>query len=399
MQSVAPDIQHDVVVVGAGPYGLSVAAHLLARGLDVAVFGKPLELWRNHMPKGMFLRSRWWASHLSTPHKIWSFEHFFQSSHHQACYPVPVETFIDYASWFQQQAVPNVDETYVSTIERRDGQFLLTLMDGRCVHSSTVVMAPGLYYYAYRPEEYAHLPEELISHSFDHGDFRCFQGQRVIVIGGGQSAIEYSALIHEIGATVHVVARRPIVWLAPDRIHERTLVEQILIPPAGIAPGWKNWALEYLPYLFYRLPQNEKDKFIRNHCVAAASDWLRGRVIGNVALHEGQTITRMAELANKVEVVLSDGSRIEADHVLQATGYNVDIHRLPMLHSSLLEQIQTDRGSPLLNPWFESSVPELYFVGLTALHAFGPLYRFVMGCKAAASRVASAVARRASDRK
>ena len=125
--------QYDAVVVGAGPYGLSTAAHLLGRGLTVAVFGKTLELWRKHMPKGMLLRSHWWATNLSDPRKQYGFERFFKESRYEKCYPVPIEAFIDYALWFQERAVPNVDETYVSSVERRGDHFLLTLEDGRKV--------------------------------------------------------------------------------------------------------------------------------------------------------------------------------------------------------------------------------------------------------------------------
>src|SRR5256886_6937978 len=56
-------------------------------------------------------------------------------------------------------------------------------------------------------------------------------------------------------------------------------------------------------------------------------------------------------------------------------------------------EIKTDRAIPSLSHWFESSVPGLFFVGLTSLRAFGPLYRFVAGCGAAARRVADGVMR------
>ena len=386
--------QYDVVVVGAGPYGLSAASHLLGRGLKVAIFGKPMNLWREHMPRGMYLRSHWWAANLSDPQKKYTFEQFFKTSQYEKCYPLPIQAFIDYGLWFQKQAVPNVDEAYVSSIESRSHQFLLTLADGRLVQSQAVVMAIGLYYYAYRPVEYDGMSVELVSHSVDHYDLSRFAGKQVVVIGGGQSAVEYSALLYEAGAAVQLVSRRPIHWLAPDRDQSRSLFEQLRAPRAGIAPGWKNWAVEHLPYLFYRFPQAKKDHFVRNRSIANATDWLKERVIGKVGLHEGQQVQQVKEVDNGVELVLSNNEIVRADHVTLATGYRVNIKRLPMLHPSLLSTIETELDIPTLSPWFESSVPGLFFIGLTTVRSFGPLNRFVVGDKAAAQRVASAVARR-----
>ena len=399
LQGRASTAQYDVVVVGAGPYGLSAAAHLQGRGLKVAIFGKPMKLWREHMPKGMFLRSHWWASNLSDPNKKYGFAQFFKVSQYKPCYPVPIEAFIDYGMWFQKHVMPNVDETYVTSIERKGKQFLLTLADGRIVQSLAVVMAIGLYYYANRPNEYDHMPSELVTHSFEYNDFDRFAGKQVAMIGGGQSAVEYAALLHEAGAHVHLVPRRPIHWLAPDTDGKRSFIDQVRAPRAGIAPGWKNWALEYFPYLFQRFSQDKKDRYIRNHYNAAASDWLKERIIGKVTLHEGQKVEKVLAVNNTVELTLSNHEVLKADHLILATGYRVDINRLPMLHPSLLAEIQTDTDIPILSNRFESSVPGLYFVGLTSLRNFGPLFRFVVGTKAAAERVAGAVAKQVAHAK
>src|SRR5437016_3390041 len=157
VESSVPVTHYDAVVMGAGPYGLSTAAHLRGRGLKVAIFGKPLQLWREHMPKGMFLRSYWWATNLSDPEKKYGLKQYFEAESQHESYPFPIETFIDYGLWFQKHALPDVDETYVTTIERKDGQFLVTLVDGRVIQAPAVVMAPGLKYYIYRPAEYDHM--------------------------------------------------------------------------------------------------------------------------------------------------------------------------------------------------------------------------------------------------
>ena len=299
---------------------------------------------------------------------------------------------MQYGLWFQQRAVPDVDETYVASIERQDGQFHITLADGREVQSQAVVMATGPHPFANRLAEYHRLRHEFVSHSSDHSDFDRFKNREVIVIGGGQSAIEYAALLHEAGAKVHVVARRRIMWLAPDRAHERTALERLRAPNASIAPGWRNWVLDHLPYLFYQFPQVWKDSYNSNY-ESGATDWLRNRVIGKVTVHEWRTVVGCEAVDGKLHVNLSDGATLRVDHILQATGYKVDLSKLTMIHPALRAIIQTDRAIPLLSSRFESSVPGLYFVGLTSLRAFGPLYRFVAGCGAAARRVAGAVAR------
>jgi thioredoxin reductase len=388
--------RYDAVVVGAGPYGLSVSAHLRGRGLNVVTLGKTLEMWRDHMPKGMLLRSHWWATHLSDPRGELTFDRFLATSPYRKGYPIPVEAFIAYGQWFQQQAVPDVDATYVAAIERTPGGFRVTLADGRTLDTRSVVMAIGLLAYASRPQEFTGLPPALVSHSSDHKDFSRFRDRRVMVIGGGQSAIEYAALLHEAGAAVEVVARRRILWLGPDRSDERSWRERIAAPNSRIAPGWENWILDHVPYLFHRFPRDWRDRYNRIY-ESGASDWLRHRVLGKIPLREG-TVATLQATDGKLAVTLTDGTAIEVDHILLATGYKVDLNRLTMIDAALRAEVTTDHAIPELNPWFEASVPGLFFVGITSLRGFGPLYRFVAGCGAAASRVASAVARRRARR-
>ncbi len=393
-QQFAPVTQYDVVVVGAGPYGLTTAAHLLGKGLNVAVFGKPMELWRNHMPQDMNLRSHWWATNLSDPQKKYSFDRFLKEKKYEKIYPMPAKYFIEYGLWFQKNAVPHVDETYVSSIERDGRQFAVTLEDGRKVQAPAVVMAVGVYYYANRPAEYDGLPAEYISHSFEGAEFSRFSGKSLLIVGGGQSAIENAALANEAGASVHVVSRRPINWLSPDTAKdERPLIERIKAPKTSLAHGWDGWVLENMPFLFYRFPQEKKDRYLLHSYCPAAAAWLRDRVIDKVHLHEGQEVVNVEVKDNGVDVTLSGGEILHVDHIALSTGYKVALRKLPMLHSSLVTQIQSDNDIPVLSHWYESSVPGLYFTGLSSMRAFGPLYRFVVGASSSSQRVANAVAR------
>ncbi len=393
-QKNASMTEYDVVVVGAGPYGLSTAAHLIGKGLNVAVFGKPMELWRNHMPEGMNLRSHWWAVNLSDPQKKYSYDRFFKVKGYEREYPLPATSFIEYSMWFQENAVPNVDETYVTSIERRDQKFVLTLEDGRVVRAPAVVMAIGVYYYVNRPAEYEVLPAEYVSHSYEHANFDRFNGKSLMIVGGGQSAIENAALAHEAGATVHVVSRRPINWLSADTAEdERSLIEKIKAPNTSLARGWRSWILENIPSLFYMFPQEKKDHFMDTHHSPAAAAWLRDRVIDKAHLHEGQKIVNMEVKNDGVDVTLSNGETLHVDHVALSTGYKVALKKLPMLHPDLVEQINADNDVPVLSHYYESSVSGLYFVGLSSMRAFGPLYRLVAGASSSSRRVAGAVAR------
>ncbi len=71
-----PSQTTQVAVIGAGPYGLAAAAHLRASGMETVVFGQPMEFWEKQMPKGMFLRSAWYASDISEPSGRFSLDSF-----------------------------------------------------------------------------------------------------------------------------------------------------------------------------------------------------------------------------------------------------------------------------------------------------------------------------------
>jgi hypothetical protein len=400
--SVAPTAQYDVVVVGAGPYGLASAAHLSAQGLNVIVFGKPMQLWREYMPAGMLLRSYWWATNISDPLHHYGLERFLQITGQEPVDPLSRETIIDYGLWFYQEALPNVDQTYVRTIEHRPGpsgspQYWLTLEDERMICCTAVVMAPGLAYYVHRPSEYSHLPSEVLSHTADHRTFAPFAGKSLIIIGGGQSALETAALAHESGAYVQLITRSPITWIQGEAAFpaHRSFLERLRAPKASIAPGWFSWQLEHFPYLFQSLPRTTKDHILSGvgSYGPMGASWLKPRIIDKVALHELQRVQHTRLVDNGVTVTLSNHKTLHADHIILGTGYRVDIKRLPMLDASLLSHIKTYRNAPILSRSFESSMPGLYFVGFSSVMSCGPFYRFVVGTEAAARQVAGNIAK------
>jgi cation diffusion facilitator CzcD-associated flavoprotein CzcO len=392
-------VHYDVVVMGAGPYGLSAAAHLLGKGLNVAVFGKPMELWRDWMPKGMLLRSYWWATNLSDPQRRFRLEHYLIHERGlQPFDPLPGEIIAEYGLWFQKQAVPDLDQTYIQKIEKQGQHFKVTLVDGRAVTCTSVVMAPGLQPYVYRPAEYEHLPRVLVSHTAELHTFDHLAGQKVVMIGGGQSALESSALAYESGVNVELVSRQALVWLQGNGSfpQNRSLLERLLEPKAGISPGWFNKLEETFPYTFQRLPARAKKRILRGLGAHGpmGSSWLKPRLIGKVPLHEETRVEQVEEKDGGLRVALSNGQTIQADHLILGTGYRLDIRRLSMLDASLLSRLAHDSGAPELSSQFESNIPGLYIIGFSSHKSCGPYYRFIVGVEAAARKVAEAVARR-----
>src|SRR5437764_10189158 len=94
----------DVAIIGAGPYGLSVAAHLRARGIDHRIFGEPMAAWRNHMPPGMHLKSDGDSSDLSdlgATYRLADFCAERRFDHDGRLVPVSLENFVAYGLAFQ----------------------------------------------------------------------------------------------------------------------------------------------------------------------------------------------------------------------------------------------------------------------------------------------------------
>lgn len=145
-----------VAIVGAGPYGLSVAAHLKARGVAVRVLGVPMGSWRARMPAGMFLKSTPRASSISDPEGRHGLNDF-RAAEGRAWvgdrYAVPLDEFVRYGDWFQQRCVPEVERAAVTLVEAAPNGFRLSLDTGEAFTARTVVLAHGFPPYARIPAE------------------------------------------------------------------------------------------------------------------------------------------------------------------------------------------------------------------------------------------------------
>jgi predicted ATP-grasp superfamily ATP-dependent carboligase/cation diffusion facilitator CzcD-associated flavoprotein CzcO len=377
----------DVAIIGAGPYGLSLAAHLRAAGVEYRHFGMPMRLWQAAMPQGMFLKSQGFASNLSDPEGTHTLEAFCKAtSRRYASYglPVPLDTFVSYGQWFQSGLGLAIDEVLVTNLALRDGGFELHLGGIDRVLARKVVVAVGVEHFAYVPDYLSELPSALCTHSSAHTDLAAFRGKEVIVVGAGQSALESAALLHENGASVQVIARkREIAWNGEPLPLDRPLLQRLREPEAGLGSGLTTWFYSNHPDLFRQLPRSTRVYRARTALGPAGACWLRSRVEGQFAVQVSHTVTWAKSRDGRVHlgVKTPDGTskELEADHVIAATGYRTDLTRLPFLPEAIRAGMRSVAGSPAVGRDYQSAVSGLYFVGPAVAPTFGPVMRFVFG--------------------
>jgi cation diffusion facilitator CzcD-associated flavoprotein CzcO/predicted ATP-grasp superfamily ATP-dependent carboligase len=396
----------DVVVVGAGPYGLSVAAHARAAGLAVRVFGTPMEAWTRHMPAGMLLKSEPAASHLSDPAGTYGYDAYCLANQVPYAYgePIPVETFAAYGRWFAERAAGEVEQRLVARVSAGSAGFRITLADGEIAHARSVVMATGAAQFAHSPAWLEKLPAGVAGHAARYPDLGSFAGSSVAVIGAGQSALETAALLAEHGARPRLLAAGPrIAWNDPPLARDRPIHQRLRSPRTALGPGLRNWALAHAPGAVRHLPQPRRTALVRATLGPAGAWWLKERFTDVVPVSLNAKIVD-ARVGGDARVRLSftgsDGElcTVEFDHVIAATGYRVRLDRFETLEPELSRRL-ADRwitgvvAGPVLSGRFESAIPGLYFTGLPTAATFGPLMRFVAGTQYTAHSIAKALAR------
>ena len=390
----------EVAVVGAGPYGLAVAAHLRQAGVDTRVFGDPMSFWRKRMPKGMCLRSPLEASDIADPDDALTLDAYAKRRGLALTYPLPLEEFLRYAQWRLAQSGVEVEARELRAIEKKGRNFRLSFVDGAPVFAYRVVIATGLANQERRPAAFAGLPRELVSHSCEHADFAPFAGKRVAVVGAGQSGCESAALLSEFGADVDLISRDPIRWIGSEGSMEKgaASVKERLRRLSRTKNGVGPFPLNYLadrPDIVRLFPDRLRAEFTARCLRPAVAGWVKPR-LRDVRCHVVET--DLTPEASQSAIRLRVGNETKTfDHVLLSTGYRIDIARLGLIAPELLRRIRCADGSPVLGAGFESTVGGLHFVGSNAVHSYGPLMRFVAGTRYAARHLTQCLlARRAA---
>lgn len=377
----------ELLIVGAGPYGLSAAALAKDRGVNFEIVGQPMQFWRENMPPGMFLRSS--ADWHMDPLEIHTFRRFLEERGMTGaeCDPIPLQLYLDYAEWFREAKGIEPIKARVENLSRAgDGLFMAHLDNGDNIVARNVLCAPGVGYFPVLPEQFNEVSSiypDFVMHTSGIRTLDLFSGKRCVIVGGRQSAFEYAALLGEAGAAeVHVVFRHAAPSFEPSQWE---WVDEMM----NACEKTSSW--------YRSLPQAEREQIVARFWGEGRlklEPWLTPRLdAANVQVHENQKIANVQQVNGGIEVQLESGERIGCDRIILATGYKVDISRVPYLdQEALVANVKTQDGFPVLSPTFESSIPGLYFTGLCAARDFGPFFGFVRACNVSAKTIIGTIA-------
>lgn len=349
----------DVLIIGAGPYALSIGAHTKESGLDYLIVGLPMDFWENKMPSEMFIRTQLEYSNLSDPKNRYSLKQYQKEKDLELGFPLKRTTFVDYGKWFADKAGLEIEKDFVEKLTKNGNVFTATTETGRIILARNVVVAVGLTNSHYIPKELENFSSMFVSHTASHTEYTCFKDKSVIVVGGGQSAWEAAALLHLASANVILCYRRPSRVMAPEGM---------------------NQVQHEIASKFYYYPVEEKEKYRKMLEIPTVSNFLVPLVEGKVTQKSSISLEKV-EVTNqqKLVVYFSSGETITADHIIVATGYRYHPKKITFLSSFHSKLLLEENGCPQVDESFQSSINGLYFAGPATSYSHGPAFRFIAG--------------------
>ncbi len=384
-----PSRTADLLIIGAGPFGLALAASAAAAGVQHLIVGQPMQFWQSHMPAGMLLRSGsdW---HLD-PLDVDTIDAYLQTVQPAPArgQPLSLDVYLGYAAWFQERK--NIRPVR-ARIERLDwdpqpgGYFAAKTDAGDTLLARSVALAVGFEYFKLVPEDLAVLlPAGRYQHTCDAVELPRYRGKRVLIIGGRQSAFEWAALLHEAGAAGVDLAYRheTPAFTESDWSWVTPLVERM-----AEEPGW-----------FRSLSAEEQEELRHRFWIegrAKLEPWLQPRLAHETIRLRPRTQLAAAEVREDgaLLITFAGGEQIVVDSVILATGYQVDMTRVPFLSAgNILQHLELQNGYPVLTDHFQASIPGLYITSLAATQGFGPFFGFTVSVRTAAKLIVADLAR------
>lgn len=374
----------DVAVIGAGPAGLSVAAHATQAGFSVAVYGQPMSFWKRSIVP-LPLRSQPGGTSIDTPRQGYRYSDFAESNRMSQLSYVPFHAFLAYTQNFIEGHGLQFRRSVVTAL-RREGEYWSIQTERGAQLAKNVVVAVGLKGMERIPPRIAGwggrymLASELQS-------LEIFRNKNVAVLGSAQSAVEIAMEISNIsGAQVTLLARGPGVIFrsihSPGNLFFKILFKKI-------------------DKVFGFLPIPVQDLLLKFLMKGTAEPPIEDRLrASSVRVLPRVEITDLVGVPGKpVTLVLSNGPDLTVDHLVLCTGYRFDVRRVPFLrHLVEMGELREVGGLPILSPLAESSARGLFFAGMSALRLIGPQCQFVFGTQKVTPRILRAIVDRLRQR-
>ena len=339
------------VVLGAGPSGLAVAACLKRRGLDFVLLDRAPAVgnaWRHHYRR---LHLHTVKRHSALPGLAFP-EHF-------PTYPSRQQV-VDYLESYAAHhgLAPRLGVT-VESARRTDDRWHVVTDQGE-LHARNLVVATGYNHTPVVPSWPGAFNGTAV-HSSEYADGAPYAGQRVLVVGSGNSGAEIAIDLWEHGAQVWLCVRGPI-HVAPRDVGK--LPAQVV----GIAYSKLPWRVaNAMSQVLVRaaIPDLGKYGLTRPKMGPVEMVVKHGRValldVGTLALIEQGHLTVVPgiERFDGADLCFVDGQRLPFDAMVLATGYRAALG--DYLHVG--DETLNDRGLPRWHGRPCPPHPGLFFCG------------------------------------
>ena len=372
-------LQIHVAVIGAGTYGISIGLELHRLGIPFELVGSPFELWLRHTLPGFALRSDVRASGVFDREGRWTLLRWVCETLPRAqarrtlMRRMPGPLFRRYLRWVLARLPFDVHETYATALERVDDAFELTTGQGLHIRARRVIIATGVPSHRWMPRSLRALGAERVTHSWDAQALARLRGGHLLVVGGGQSAGE---------ACVLLAQRNRVSWVHKNPL--RFFQEPIGMPTAVYT------AARGLAGQIHRLPWALRQAVSRRFTEPTITPELR-RPLARALIRRRCADVDHLGLRRQNGSVRCDALEETYDRVVACTGYRLRLASLGFLSEPLRQSIRTLGDAPVLDAYFETSVPGLHLVGGLAEPSHGAAQRFMMGAHDAAVRVGRAM--------
>lgn len=364
-----------ILIIGTGPYGISIANALHKKNIPFAIAGKMFSLWYDHTLDSMSIRSDWHSSEIYSPDDRYSVKDFIYKNYPESeankimSHKLPIDVFRKYLKYIEKDIPYSIQPYNVVKLNKTNTGFIAELENGEKIESETVIIATGVEAHKYLPQSLQNLNSASLIHTWKVHDYANWKNKKVLVIGAGQSAGE---------CIVHLYDNNEITWL--------TRKEPIFFSePLNLPTPIFKFTLHVSPY-FYFMPNWMRKKFGKIFVITTITPDLKEKTMSDRVKRVYEDVDNIG-LEMRGEKIYSKKLNQEFDGVVASTGYKININNLKFVDATLLNSIKASENFPLLNFDFETSVKNLFIVGALSEPHYGPAQKFIMGTRHAAVRI------------